>query len=323
MGNSNLIGGFPEVFDSSMLGTLKSCQEQFRKIYIEQWKGPDSNVHLIAGGAFAKGIEVARKAFYEEDLSAEDAEARGLQALIHAYGDFQCPPDSAKSLERTAGALEFYFTNYPLNHQAAFPILLPGGKRAIEFGAVSPLPIDHPVTGQPILYSGRMDAVLNYAGGVFTFDEKTTSYLGPNWSKQWDLRSQFAGYAWLCRQYGFKTDGTVVRGVSILKTKYETQESIIYHPEWMVNRWYLEMLEWIKLAIQAWESKKWLHNLDHSCAEYGGCSFRSACATENELPWLETYFVRRHWDPVTRKETLLAPPAAPLDTLLTRESKSA
>ena len=297
---------FPEVFDSSMLAIFKSCPQLFKKVYINQWKSKDPSVHLRAGGAFAAGIERARHCFYVDGNSAEDSVAAGLAALLTHYGDFECPPDSAKSAERTAGALEFYFDRYPLNEDSP-PITLPGGKRGIEFGFVHPLPIEHPTSGNPLLYSGRMDAILTYAGSPFICDEKTTTSLGASWSRQWDLRSQFTGYGWGCREAGIRTQGTIVRGVSILKTKYDTQEAITYRPDWQLDRWYEELLDWLKDIIQCWESGKWKFNLDHSCADFGGCGFRQVCATrpEENHTWLETYFVRKHWNPITREETLL------------------
>jgi len=295
---------FPEVFDSSMLATFKSCPQLFRKVYIEQWKSKDPSVHLRAGGAFAAGIEAARTAFYVHQDPPEDAIAKGLHALITHYGDFECPPDSAKSLERTAGALEFYFDNYPLNEDSP-PIILPNGKHGIEFSFVHPLPIIHPITGNPLLYCGRMDALLHFAGGVFICDEKTASSLGATWSRQWDLRSQFTGYAWGCRESGIRVDGAIVRGVSILKTKYDTQQAITYRPEWQIDRWFDQLIDWIEAIVVCWYDNKWRHNLDHSCADYGGCAFRSACSSQDELPWLETYFERRHWNPITREETIL------------------
>ncbi len=301
-------GDFPEVFDSSMIATLKTCPQLFKKVYIDQYKTKGDNVHLLAGGSFAKGVEVARRSFYEEGLSSDDSIASGLEALLKAYGDYQCPPDSAKSAERMAGALEFYFEHYPLNHDAAYPVILPGGKRGIEFGFVEPLGIDHPITGQPILYSGRMDAILNYAGDTFVFDEKTTGALGSSWGRKWDLRSQFTGYVWGCRQAGIHTAGVVVRGVSILKTKYDTAEAISYRPEWEVNRWYGELLEWISDAMRWWKSGRFRYTLDDACQSYGGCGFSSVCKSENEGPWLDTYFERRHWDPVTRLETKVEAP---------------
>lgn len=318
----SLIGTFPEILDSSMLAQYKSCAEAFRKAYILHWKPKASSVHLHAGGAFAKGLEVARKAFYTGEIvgfvngkwaamqadpqDAETSVAIGLQALLAYYGDYECPPDSAKSAERMAGAFEFYFDNYPLSHDDGYPISLPGGGRAIEYSFAHPLPILHPVTGNPLLYVGRMDSVIQYAGGSYICDEKTTTQLGASWPRQWDLRSQFTGYAWGCREAGIQVEGAIVRGVSILKTKYDTAQSINYRPEWQIDRWYRELLEWVEdIKInyaRRGPDQPWRHNLDHSCAEYGGCQFREACMSQDEQPWLETAFEHRVWNPLLRTE---------------------
>ncbi len=298
---------FPAVVDSSMLATFKQCPQLFKKQYIECWKPKDQSVHLHAGGAFAKGIEVAREAFYVQNFSAEDSVAMGMGALLKAYGDFQCPADSAKSAERMAGAYIFYFDNYPLTNEDYTPIVMPSGKRGIEFSAIEPLPIQHPETGDPLLYSGRMDALLNFAGGTYITDEKTTTSLGATWSRQWELRSQFTGYAWLCRQNGIKANGVIVRGVSILKTKYETQQAVSHRPDWQIDRWLAELQIWINNMIWCWQNDSWVHNLDHACSDFGGCSFRQACQTnpDEAQSFLTDYFERRHWDPVTRVETKL------------------
>lgn len=296
---------FPEIFDSSMMASYKSCQQLFNLTYLSEWKPKEQSVHLHAGAAFARGLEVARTAFFVNQASSEDAVAEGLGALLTAYGGFECPADSAKSAERMAGAFEFYFQNYPLTMEDSVPILLPGGKRAIEFSFAHPLPINHPTTGNPILYVGRMDAVIGYAGGVYICDEKTTTQLGASWSRQWDLRAQFTGYAWGCREAGIRVDGAIVRGVSILKTKYDTQQAISYRPAWQIERWYTELIEWIDEIKARWLSGRFRSNLDHSCAEYGGCGFRQACCSEDSAPWLETYFEKRHWNPLLRTEVKL------------------
>ena len=294
---------FPEVLDSSMLSEFKSCPAKFKKAHIDNWKPKGTSVHLHAGGAFARGLEVTRRAFYEQNLPAEDSIALGLKALLTAYGDFECPPDSAKSAVRMAGAFEYYWQNYGLNHDDAFPITLPGGKRGIEYSFAHPLPIVSPVTGNPLLYCGRMDAIVNWAGGTFICDEKTTSSLGPTWTRQWDLRGQFTGYAWGCGEAGIRIDGAIVRGVAILKTKFDTQQAITYRPEWQVARWYTEMLSWVEDIIICWKTNRWRHNLDHSCADFGGCTFRTACCSLEEQPWLETNFEKRIWNPLLREET--------------------
>src|SRR3972149_877635 len=112
-----MIDQFPEVLDSSMLASFKSCPEMFRKIYLAQWKPKGLSVHLHAGASFAKGLEAARNAFYVEGKPVDTAIQEGLGVLLKTYGSFECPPDSAKSAERMAGAYEFYFANYPLDHE--------------------------------------------------------------------------------------------------------------------------------------------------------------------------------------------------------------
>lgn len=296
---------FPTIMDSSMLASFKSCPTLFNNTYIAEWKPKEHSVHLHAGAAFARGVEVTRTAFYVDGLPPEDAVAEGLGALLKHYGDFPCPPDSAKSAERMAGAFEFYWNHYPLIQGEMDPILLPGGKRAIEFSFAEPIDVQHPTTGDPILYCGRMDAINNYASGQYITDEKTTTQLGATWSRQWDLRAQFTGYAWGCEKSGIRVDGAIVRGVSILKTKYDTQQAITSRPEWQIERWHTEMLDWIKDIRQCWLTNKWRHNLDHSCADFGGCAFRQACSSQDESPWIETYFERRHWNPLLRTETVL------------------
>lgn len=296
---------FPEVIDSSIMGVYKSCPQKVYKEYIANWKSKGPSIHLHAGGAFARGMEVARLSFYVDGLSADAAVAAGRDALAEFYGDFDAG-SHAKSLSGMIKAFDFYFANYPLAQDHP-PIILPGGRKGIEFSFAEPLPILHPETGNPLIYCGRMDAILSAFGGQFICDEKTTTSLGPTWGKQWDLRAQFTGYVWGCGKAGIHIDGALIRGVSILKTKNETQQAISYRPEFHVERWYEELLEWVEEMIGCWKKDKWRHNLDHACADYGGCAFRQVCTYKEEaaVSHLETFFERRFWNPLTRTETLL------------------
>lgn len=296
----------PHTFDSTMLGAFRSCPQKMFRTYVEHWKPKSESVHLIAGGAFAKGIEVARKAFYEQAKSEEDAIAEGLHALLVAYGDFEPPSDSAKSPTRMAGALEFYFENYPLAAASAIPVRFADGKLAIEFSFAEPLDINHPVTGDPILYTGRADMIAEFCGGVYCVDEKTTSSLGASWGKQWEMRSQFTGYQWAANRAGVNVQGTLVRGVSILKTKYDHLQHVTYRSQHEVDRWLDQTHRDIARAMKMWKDGYWDFSLDHACAEYGGCSMVSICKSPDPAAWLPLYFERRVWDPLARRELSVA-----------------
>lgn len=294
---------FPHTVDSTMLATFRSCPQKFFRQYVQHWKPKAESVHLVAGGAFAKGIEVARKAFFEEGASHLTAQSAGLKALIEHYGDFECPPDSAKSLHRTAGALEFYFEQYPFGQDGMDPVTFPDGRRGIEFSFAEPLPFHHPVTGDPILYTGRSDMVANFAGGIYVVDEKTTSSLGASWPRQWEMRAQFSGYLWALRRIGVEPAGAIVRGVSILKTKYDTMQAITYRSPYELERWEEQTCRDLARMQRMWEEGWWDYALDHACAEYGGCSMTQVCKSSDPEIWLPSYFEKRVWDPLLRKET--------------------
>lgn len=286
---------FPPVLDSTMLAAYKSCPQSFKLGYQDHWKPQGESIHLIAGGAFAKGIEMGRKAFYIDGLSQADAEAEALAALITKYGDAET--DTAKTLDRMCGALEFYYENYPLSTDVARVARL-GPTYAAEFSFGTPLDVVHPVTGEPLIFAGKADAVVDYAGGLYVMDEKTTTQLGSSWAKQWDLRSQFTAYAWALSHLGYKAAGAIIRGVSILKTKYETQEAIVPQPQWKIDRWERELYRTINLMLADYASGDWGYNLGSACNEYGSCPYKMTCMASDPKPWLETYYEKREWHPL-------------------------
>lgn len=300
---------FPHVIDSSLIAAWRSCKRKGMLEYFDHWKFKGRNVHLHAGGAYAKALETGRVAYYVEGRPHEEAVAAAMRAMFEAYGDFECPPDSPKSLERMLGAVEFYFDFYPMTTDKAVPAHLPGGKRGIEFSFAEPIDANHPETGDPLLFVGRLDLLAEFMGGYYGEDDKTASQLGDSWPKQWDLRSQFIGYKWgVKKAAGINLTGFLIRGLAILKTKYSTLQAIPYFPDWLVDEWYEQLLVDVEEMKQAWESGRWAPDLSSACVEYGGCSFKKVCMSEpsKRMIWLKNDYERRRWDPVTRTETPLA-----------------
>jgi hypothetical protein len=297
---------FPKVIDATWIRQARTCR---RQLFLESFMGyrpVGTNVHLHAGAAFAAGLEAARNAVHLDGLNNEEALAHGAVALQAAYGNYTPPDGSAKSRDRMIGALAYYFYQWPLDTDQAQPVNGPNGPM-IEFSFIEPLPILHPETGEPLLYSGRADMVCTLGNaGIFIEDDKTASSLGATWSQQWDLRSQFTGYAWAYRQiFGKPAAGVLVRGVSILKTKYDHAQAITYRPEWQIDRWLEQVKRDTADVIRCWESGYWDYNLDESCSHYGGCNFRQVCLQAEPTEWLATQFERRIWDPITRTERKL------------------
>lgn len=297
---------FPLVWDNSMRSDFVSCPWMFFQRNLYHWKSGYPNVDLHAGGAWAAALEVARRAYYVDGASQETAEGLGLAALTRFYGTFECPPDSPKSLNRLAEAWVYYFTVFPFDRDPAQPYVGKTGPM-IEFSFVLPLAtgLNHPVTGDPILFAGRSDMVATFAGAATIYDDKTTKSLGPTWSQKWDRRAQFTGYTWAALEYGIPVTQVLIRGISILKTKLDHAHAVTVRTALHIREWHEQITRDIRRAMVMWEEGYWDKNLADSCDSYGGCGYKQPCMHPDPEPYLSSYFVKKAWDPVSRTETLL------------------
>ena len=298
---------FPRAINNSLLKAFRACPRKAELEFIHHWKPGTDSVHLHAGKAYANGLEAARRAYYERGMASDDAIALGGAALLEYYGDFECPAKIAKTPARMLGALEFYFDNYPLESDPCAPYEFAPGKRAIEFSFATPMRIAHPTTGEPLIYAGRSDMIVTMAGGLFVEDDKTASSLGESWINSFDMAAQFTGYCWSARQAGLAVDGVLIRGVSILKTKYETLPVISYRKDWEIDRWLVQTERDILRLIEMWKTGAYDYNLDASCEAYGGCVFKRVCMSSDPEPWLEGYYTRRRRDSLDLTEVNITP----------------
>lgn len=303
IGGGRMRPDFPLVWDNTMRSAFVECPRKFELEFIQHWKPQGQRVDLHAGAAWAHGLERTRKEFYCNGLDSDTAIARGIADLLAFYGDFICPENNPKTAARLSEAFVYYFERYPLATDPAQPWVGPHGPM-IEFSFVHPLDdsLVHPITGDPILYSGRADMVANYLGACTIFDDKTTKSLGASWTNQWDLRSQFTGYCWGAQIYGIPAQQVLARGIGILKTKFDTANAIVHREPWRVERWHGQVLRDIRRAMQLWEEGFFDMVEADACNSYGGCMFKQPCLSRDPEPWLEIAFTRRRWDPVTRSE---------------------
>src|SRR5882672_4636801 len=114
---------FPAVIDATQIATMRSCMRKQELQYMpgNEWKPQGESIHLVAGAAFARGLEVTRRAYYEGGKDNDSAIADGIEALVLAYGDFETPEGSNKSVDRMVGALVFYFDEYKMETDRAKP----------------------------------------------------------------------------------------------------------------------------------------------------------------------------------------------------------
>ena len=301
---------FPTVIDSSMMGTFKSCPREFYYQYLRHLRGFDQSVHLVAGAAFADGIEAARLLLWSPNPpSFDECIYRAQIAAIKAYGDFETPEGNNKTLGAVCLAIEAYFLHHgvhddviqPYMHTTADGSIRPGA----EFTFAMPTGIPHPETGEDILYVGRFDMFgerkIGSTKQLFVVDEKSTTQLGNQWLKQWDLRSQFTGYCWAAQEYGYPVGGAIVRGVSFLKNDFGFAEVITYRKAHEINAWKHAMRKYILRLIDCWKTMDFEQQFDSACTAYSGCDYGILCKTKNPERWIEPNYVIRKWEPLMVK----------------------
>ncbi len=304
---------FPIVLDSTQLESM-SCPIRFFHNHI-QHISQGSNVHLHAGRAFATGIQTVREHFYNHKQSLHDSISAGVEALEAEYGDIYFEYNPEKSVSRMALALETYFYEFDPRYDDVQPLELSDGTYSIEYALMEEIkdldgsPILHPILQVPLLFSGRLDLLAEYAGKSFIVDEKSTGgYFSDNWSKQWETRGQFSAYCWLGKQSQHKElqklNGAIIRGISLPKAMskdiekqldfYSKAENIRF-THCMTNRnsfevecWHRDMIKKVKSMVDAYSSYMqsdrkhpelfFSGNWGSECNGYGSaCKYQETC----------------------------------------------
>jgi hypothetical protein len=268
----------------------------------------EKSVHLVFGGAMARGLETVRRQFYEQAIPLDEAIEAGKLSLIQYWHEQDFPIETEKSPKSLANcilALDSYFNHFNPHDDYLTPHMYTSNgatRAAVEFSFAIPLiGTSHPTTGEPILYTGRFDMLANsrHSAGFYIVDDKTASQLGSSLAKSMRLRSQFTGYTWACQQLGYEIAGTVVRATQTLKTKIEHTEIIEQRPHHLVDRWHAQLIATIDRMIEMWRNSDFPYALDDACGSYSGCGFQDACARVDPIDTVDRFYDVREWDPLS------------------------
>lgn len=305
---------FPQHIDSTILSTYKSCSY---KAFIEHIRGiqpASKSIHLHFGGLIASALEIARNAFYLDGKSPEESIMQGSEYILENFGDWDEDDIRPKTLKNCLWAFENYLRQaYPLGQDRFVPYEMhPGDRPMIEFSFALPMEVEHPVTGNPIMYSGRCDMIaadskayskVSDAEQVWTVDEKTTQRMGATWAEQWRLRGQCIGYTWAAQCSGIPATGALVRGICVYKEKEpKFEQTFIQHNEAVIGNWYRQANDTLARMVNDWRRGYWPQDFDKACQEYDGCQYISTCELADPEPYYQVKYVERRWDPLNRVE---------------------
>lgn len=305
----------PLHIDSTMTICARSCMRKFEFEFCHGFRPSGLSVDLHAGACFALGLEETRKNIYKHKLPLDQALLRSHAAFTAAWGDFEIPEfkRTAKTFERTWETIEDYFKNYsPLTDHIA-PYFNSKGEPTFEYTFAIPLePFvgpnhphldgefpEHP-NGGPFIYTGRFDMLGSHHDRPIVCDEKTTGRsIGSEWARQWNLRNQFMGYVWACRQCGIPVDEVSVRGIAIQKTQIVHAEAIKTYSDSLIAKWHEQLRRDLWRIRRAHDEGYFDYNFGDTCTAYGNCVFMDACASDSPENWLSGFEVR-HWNPLNK-----------------------
>lgn len=270
-------------YHSSSMETYERCQ---RKFYLQSTipRAEGGSVHLVAGAAFAKALETARKAFYVDGKDEDTALGLANAAMADAWGpDKMAHAGTAKNIGAMLRALDKYLGHFPLTYEEYVPY-----KIQIESNVSFDLAIEHKMRAtlpNGEAYDGTPDMICEYSGLLWCLDDKTTGgRLDDTWRTSWLRRGQFLGYAWLAKQqYGIDVAGTIVRGVSITRSAISVAETFIPSPAHMIEEWVATTVSIIDEQKRKQEYANYRPSLGVSCNAYNSpCEFLDRCLGKQE-----------------------------------------
>ena len=300
----------PQYIDSTMMSCFRGCPQKFLTEFCLGLRPIGLSVDLHAGGCFATAIEAIGRECHENGLALPAALEKGFGVFTRAWGDFTALKETTKSFDRVWAAIEAYFAQWPPLTDPIQPYRI-GGKATYEYTFAVPLePTSaieemagafprHPESGEPFIYSGRLDRLGTWSGKLVGQDEKTTTSIASTWADQWRLRSQFIGYCWALRQNDLPLDTIAVRGIGILKTKITLVEAMPTYSDWLIERWHSQLRRDLWRLRRMWDEGYFDYNLGEECTKYGGCPFNGLCASPHPENWHAQFTVRR-WNPLQK-----------------------
>lgn len=298
---------FPEVVDNTMRSAYIKCARYAKHQFIDGLNTIDIQWDLHAGIAFAAGTEAARKAFFIEKLSYNQAIEVGKAAVAQAWGNY-VPPKSLfkfKTKDRMIGAIPYYFDIWPFVDDGYLPFVLNGTEKLIEKQFEFEMRVAHPITFKPLRYSIRPDMVGSETstGRVVVLDEKTTGKISDDLAAKYDLDAQLMGYMWGVEKATLMHDiSGEIRITGILKNEYGNCTVPLQKPHWLLDAWWNQVNYDFQQMVNDYCASRFPQAFDDACNPYGrSCEYKQLCLATNPERLIDGNYKILHWNPTTRE----------------------
>lgn len=304
-------------WDSTSLGWLKECPRKYQYSMIEQWRSRGNSVHLDFGLWYHDALESYDK-WRAEGMDHEDAlnetvrkcleltwipeheVVGGMGVVCHVEpGKPWDAGHPAKTRETLVRSVVWYLEQFG-DHDAAKTVILANGKPAVELSFKLEMDFG-PLPSQPYILCGHLDRVVEFTGGFYVMDRKTsTSTISSAYFDQYEPDNQMDIYSFAAKViYQTPVRGVIIDAVQIAVGFSRFSRGFTFRTEAQVEESINDMKVWFALAEQYATAGHWPMNTK-SCHHYGGCVFRRVCSKSPEVrqKFLETDFTKKEWNPL-------------------------
>ncbi len=286
--------GIQTWWDAHSLGNFKRCPRYYQYTIREGYTTRRAALTLVFGLIFHEAMEcAARMRAAGDDLTTI---LRAAFRLVHLRVRDNSEPFLDAPIERQPLSLLRAVVWFLDEHQGDDTLEI-NGKPAVELAFKFPL-------NSRIMLCGYLDRLINFAGGVYVEDYKTTkSAVTSRYFENYSPDTQVSMYSVAGRIIlAQPVAGVLITGIQLGGTFSRSSRGLISRTPAQLDEWLKETEEWIGLADYYAKRASWPQN-DKVCGLYGGCMFRSICSRDPSVreAFLQGDFVRSSWDPTKER----------------------
>jgi len=287
-------------WDSTSLGYLKTCPRLYQYIIIDGWGTRDESIHLRFGIEYHTALQdyaISRATGVHHEDAIHDT-IRALHSRVHDWVvDRTLRAGKYKNRETIVGLVIDYLDHFADDPAETF--ILDNGQPGVEVSFRFELDWGPQGTyqitsggdsfgggpGQPYLLCGHLDRVVNFNGGLYVMDRKTSlSTLSGYFFDQWTPNNQMTLYTLAGKIIlNSPIKGVIIDAAQVMLEKPNAfARGFAYRTEDYLDEWVQDLKFWLGQAEAFATAGYWPQN-DTACNKFGGCQFRDVCSKSPQV----------------------------------------
>lgn len=273
--------------DNSSLEQFNVCSRSAQHYLVDGRETSRERSALTYGTAIHNGLEPIMAHGTSPDVLQQSADR-----IIDTYKNESVPIDEWRTPDRAIETLKFYSRFYDLE---LWKLLYIDSKPQVELSFQIPLGtislncpvalLNKTIKNVFVIWTGRIDAIVEWDGQLWIVDHKTSSVMGPSYWEDFKLSQPQQGYTWaatkLLKQ---RVSGSVINGIFCRKptktgtpTEFERQR-FIYTDEQLIE-WEHNTLILVSDFLSHCVRGYFPMETKQCIGKYGTCQYHPVCTS--------------------------------------------